>query len=175
MSYAEVAANPPEVNAKKRADKLETDYENLKKEVEGIAKEAYEDGKSKGERLKEELKELEKEGETYLAKVFESLKRASINTQDYLSTFVSKTSESTSTALTKTIKEFENPVVVIQTLVGITGIAAGYAGYLERHRINTDNRLVVSIHASIITGLVLLDGFLFTTYYPKYDKKKKVL
>ncbi|KAK6465561.1 hypothetical protein DFJ63DRAFT_327176 [Scheffersomyces coipomensis] len=167
MSSSDIPTTPSYDEAK-----LKQELENVKKDVEGVANETIEELKKDGESLKKQLKEFEKEGEDFIAKLFESFKRFGTQSKDTLYSFVTKATETSSTALSKTAVEFQNPVVIAQTVIGITGIAAGYAAYLERHRINTDNKLVVSIHASIITGLVLLDGYLFTTYYPKYDKKK---
>lgn len=67
--------------------------------------------------------------------------------------------------------ELKNPVVVSQVLLGLSGSVASYILYAERGRINTNNKAVIAIHAGIITGLVLLDGFLVKTYYPKYKKQ----
>lgn len=72
--------------------------------------------------------------------------------------------------VTRAKYELQNPVVVAQVLAGIGGAVAGYIGYLERHRIRSENRLVVATHGAIITGLVALDVVLFRTYYPQYRK-----
>ncbi|KAK6201329.1 uncharacterized protein RJT21DRAFT_1274 [Scheffersomyces amazonensis] len=162
----------PEVHKQTPTQQIEEEYENLKKDVEGIAKDAYEEGKTEGEKIKKELRKFRKEAESYFAKLLDSLKRVGAQAQTSIQGVASKASKTSSTVFSQTVTELQNPVVIAQTVVGITGIAAGYAAYLERSRINTDNKLVLSLHASIITGLILLDGFLFTTYYPKYDKKK---
>lgn len=73
-------------------------------------------------------------------------------------------------AIQKASIELQNPVVLAQLGVGITGAVAGYFAYLERSRINTSNNVVLAIHGAIITGLVGLDAYLFSKFYPKYKK-----
>ncbi|RCK55735.1 hypothetical protein Cantr_05040 [Candida viswanathii] len=123
------------------------------------------------EEAKKELNHLEEEGKDLLSKFVAWVKSTSQSIGQSLNKTGDEVAKTTSEAVSRTSVELQNPVVVAQIAVIAGGLGAGYLGYLERHRINTDNKYVVGIHASIITGLVLLDGYLFTTYYPKYDKK----
>lgn len=120
---------------------------------------------------KKELNYLEEEGKDLLSKFIKWAKSTGKSIGQSLNKAGSEVSRVSSQAISRTSIELQNPVVVTQLAVIAGGLSAGYLGYLERQRINTDNKYVVGIHASIITGLVLLDGYLFNTYYPKYDKK----
>ncbi|EMG46621.1 hypothetical protein SBY92_005447 [Candida maltosa Xu316] len=133
--------------------------------------EANEKGKEFLKEAKKELNHLEEEGKDLLSKLVAWVKSTATCVGETLTKVSSDAQVATSNAVSKTAVELQNPVVVAQVAVVAGGIGAGYLAYLEKHRINTDNKYVVGIHASIITGLVLLDGYLFTTYYPKYDKK----
>ncbi|KAK6457540.1 uncharacterized protein RJT20DRAFT_133001 [Scheffersomyces xylosifermentans] len=174
-TYAEAAAealdNPPhETNVpqnKVPADQLE----KLKKDAKDVTDDAIKKVKEASEDLKKELNELEKEGKSLWAKFISSVESAASSLKSSLSDAGATVQSTASSALTTTSKELQNPVVLIQALVGAGGIAAGYLVATERHRIDFDNKVVVGVHAAVITGLVLLDGYLFNTYYPKYDKK----
>ncbi|CUM67834.1 uncharacterized protein PRCAT00005542001 [Priceomyces carsonii] len=156
---------------KKTAEDVKGDFNKTKKDVSKKASEATEKKGNRGDEFKKEVDDLEKEGKTYFNKLVAFIKEKSSCASKVFSANFKEGQKKTSAALAKTSEEFQNPVVIAQALVGVTGVFAGYLTYLERHRIDTDNKLVLGIHGSIITGLVLLDGFLFRKYYPKFDKK----
>lgn len=133
-------------------------------EVKKKARKYAEQGKKKAGELRKEFEELESEGKTYLDKLIKAVKKNYAEAVDYVS------ANFNTNTLVSAKEELKNPVVVSQVLVGLGGIAAGYFTYLERYRIKTDNKFVVATHAAIITGLVVLDGYLVKTYYNKYKK-----
>lgn len=147
--------------SQKKFDKLKQETEKSRAHLEADV-----------ERAKKEAKELEKKAKKEGKKLLELLKQGYADAGKYFAEFSQNVSETTNAALTKTLKELENPVVVIQALAGIGGLVAGYVTYLERHRIRSDSNTVLGIHAAIITGLIGLDAYLFGKYYPKYDKKQ---
>lgn len=186
MSYAEAAASSGPIGAERlpKPTQVKTttnpsggvetvdhqEFEELKKEFEEGSNEALNKAKSKARDLKKELHDLEDEAKPYWDKAVAQVKSSIAKLSDYFGKSAATAQQYSSQALATTCQELQNPVVVAQTLVGITGVVAGYIGYLERKRINTDNKAVLCVHASVLTGLVLADGFLFNKYYPKYKK-----
>lgn len=129
--------------------------------------------------VKEEIKKAVDEvpdkpiqGES-LCGVIESIKNAAKKVGSAFCLAGAKVQSTTCSAASRVGTELSNPVVAAQVVVVAGGAAAGYLAYMERHRINTDNKAFVCVNASIITGLVVLDGVLFSKYYSKYDKKQK--
>lgn len=175
------------------AKKGKEESEHLKKQGKEAVDEASEKGKEfidqankKGKELldeandkskeflkeaRKELNHLEEEGQNLLSQFVAYVKSTANSIGQSLNKAGAELQLATSAAVSRTSVELQNPVVIAQIAVAAGGAAAGYLAYLERYRINTDNKYVVGIHASIITGLVVLDGYLFSTYYPKYDKK----
>ncbi|EAZ63758.2 hypothetical protein PICST_75104 [Scheffersomyces stipitis CBS 6054] len=148
-----------------------SEYDKLKKEAEGYADGAVKKGKAVAEELKKELGELEAEGKSLWNKFVESVQASASKISKVLGDAGAQVQSTTCTAVTATSKELQNPVVLAQALVGAGGIFGGYLLYTERHRIDTDNKVVLGLHAAIITGFILVDGYLFNQYYSKYDKK----
>ena len=160
---------------KEKANELSAKGQEKANELSAKGQEFFDEASAKGkeflEEAKKELNHLEEEGKDLLSKFVKWVKATSRSVGQSLNKTANEVSKVTSQAVSRTSVELQNPVVVTQLAVVAGGLSAGYLGYLERHRINTDNKYVVGLHASIITGLVLLDGYLFNTYYPKYDKK----
>ncbi|CAK9438765.1 uncharacterized protein LODBEIA_P29890 [Lodderomyces beijingensis] len=160
----------------------EFDAENLKKSGQELYEAASERGQQiydaaaeKGheayEAAKKDFDEFEKEGKTFLSQLWADIQSFSKRVGTVVQKNAQALQETSGQALSRAGVELQNPVVITQLFVTAGGAAAAYLVYLERHRIKSDNNYVVGLHASIITGLVLLDGFLFEKYYPKYDKK----
>lgn len=121
------------------------------------------------------IKEFEKDfddakhkGHDLLSKIISNLKTRFQVTSKKIYDVGICASQQTSNAAHGTIQELKNPVVLSQTLVVITSVIGGYYAYLERHRIDFNNKLVLGIHGLILTGFVLLDSYLFNKFYPKY-------
>lgn len=186
MSYAEAARSSGPIGAEKLPQPkqvknttnpsggVETvdqqEFEELKQEAKEDAEHATRLGKAKARELKKELHDLEDEARPYWEKAVAQVKAQAAKLSEYFGKSSDTVQTYSSKALSTTYQELQNPVVVVQTLVGITGAVAGYIAYLERKRINTDNKVVLFAHASIVTGLVLADNYLFSKYYPKYKK-----
>lgn len=182
MSYADAAASSGPIGAEKIASppqvkhttdpsgSVETlpedEFNKLKKDAEKEAKKAKAAGKEHIGDFKKELHDLEERGEGYLNCFIKTVK----SKYNDVSSYISKNTNSEKIASLQL--ELKNPVVITQALVGLGGVIGGYFTYLERHRIKSDNKVVLATHGAIITGLILIDGYLFKTYYPKYDKKK---
>lgn len=180
MSYADAAASSGPIGAEKLpsvpkvqsktqpSGSVETvseeDFAKLKKDAKAAAKEISDTSKQTLGDISKELKDLEGKGQGYLDKLIQTVKSSYAD----LSAYVSSKTNSESAVTIK--KELQNPVVVSQILVGASGLVAGYLTYLERHRIKSENKVVLATHGAIITGLILVDGYLFKTYYPKYKK-----
>ncbi|EER31663.1 conserved hypothetical protein [Candida tropicalis MYA-3404] len=168
-------ANELSAKGQEKANELSAKGQEFFDEASAKGKEFLEEANDKSkeflEEAKKELNHLEEEGKDLLSKFVKWVKATSRSVGQSLNKTANEVSKVTSQAVSRTSVELQNPVVVTQLAVVAGGLSAGYLGYLERHRINTDNKYVVGLHASIITGLVLLDGYLFNTYYPKYDKK----
>lgn len=70
-----------------------------------------------------------------------------------------------------TRRAVQNPAVIGQIVLGLGAAAIGYIAFVERkNRINTDSKVVLGVQASIIAGLILFDGYVFTKAYKKFDK-----
>lgn len=178
MSYADAAASSGPIGAEKvpappqlekttnPAGNVETvpddEFKKIKKNSKAEAERLRAEGREHVKDFKKELHDLEEEGKSYLTKFINCARTRISGLVDSVS----------NTSVESVAEEFKNPVVVAQALVGLGGLVAGYFTWLERHRINTDNRVVVATHSAIITGLILVDGYLFKTYYPQFNKRK---
>jgi len=187
MSYAQAAGSSGPIGADKLPQPTQVkttsdpqghievvaneEFEDLKNKSKKTLKKASGDMKEKYDQAEKELSELEKESKSFIndAAAYISKELLKLNTQ--LGSIFTNLSKSTTDVVSSAYVELQNPVVLVQTVIGLTGIAAGYVAYVDRHRIRTDNNLVLGIHASIITGLVVVDGYLFNKYYPKFQKK----
>lgn len=178
MSYAEAAASAINEDEKEVfEDKIkngeaaaEAEIENAEATADDVYKRAKSAAEATAKDLKKELGELEEEGKSLYAKfvscVLEKLKKLS----ESLSKYTACAQKTGGEVAQKTVVELQNPVVATQVVVGVTGAVAGYLAYLERGRIQTENKAVVFIHASVVTGLLLVDGFLFNKYYKQFRK-----
>ncbi|KAF3985227.1 hypothetical protein FT663_05380 [Candidozyma haemuli var. vulneris] len=144
-------------DASKEADKL-------KKDASKATDEAIKKGKATADNVKKDLKELEKESKPYIDSVTKFVKEKYQAASNFVTSYVNKDTVSAAGA------EFQNPVVLGQLAVILGGATAGWFVYSERARIRSDNKYVVGIHAALITGLVVADGFIFSQLYPKYKK-----
>lgn len=129
-----------------------------------FSKEASETGKKTAEEVKKELGELEKKSAPYVESFTNFVKEKYNAVAGYVSQKVNKDN------LKAAGQELKNPVVLGQLAVIVGGATAGLYVYSERARIRSDNKYVVAIHAGIITGLVLADGFIFSKLYEKSKK-----
>lgn len=179
-SYAEVAAESGPIGADKLPvpAQLETtteplgsvetvpeeEFEKIKKKTLDAANDAVASGKAYVEDLKKELKEVEEELKPCVEKAVSYVKEKYAAAAAYLSTLVTKDS------VDCVGKELQNPVVVGQLAVVACGATASYFCFQESARINTNNKYVVAIHASVVTGLILADVYVFQKLYPKYKK-----
>ena len=136
------------------------------KEVEKLKKQ----GKEAAKEISKEAKKVEKDLKKSEGDALEVVKKYYLKVSALVQSLLASLSSST-VELTKTSqKELENPVVVAQVVAGASALAAGYVVYLERHRIKSDNPVVIGIHSAVITGLIGLDVLLFRKYYPQYKK-----
>lgn len=188
MSYADAAASSGPIGAEKIPEPtkvVQTETPSSTGNIETVPEDKFAELKRKTEakleergvdtdKLKKDAKDFEKKAEKEASDFVACLQKKFSEASAYLSKFTARAGEETSKAAAYTSTELENPVVVLQVLAGLGGIVAGYVGYLERHRIRSDSNIVLGIHGAIITGLVGLDYYLFSTYYPKYDKKKSL-
>lgn len=182
MSYAEAAASsgpigegkvPPvpqvkpssqpkgniEVVPEEQLKEFKPKVDEAKAKVEDFSKDVEEAAKREEEKGKDFLSKL-------YAKLSDNLKVANKKITDVgISSF-----NATKDVGRQAAHELQNPVVIVQTLVGLTGAVTGYYAYLERNRIDYSNKITLGLHAAVITGLVLVDGFLFNKFYPEYKK-----
>lgn len=190
MSYADAAASSGPIGAEKIPEPTtvksspvsgnievvaEDKFDELKKAAESDAAKVEKDAKAFEKKAKKDIKNFENKAKDEYSDLVALLSKKYQEASAYASQFFSNLGDNTSKAVAKTSTELENPVVVIQAVAGISGIVAGYIGYLERHRIRTDSNVVLAIHGAVITGLIGLDVYLFGKYYPQYDKKSKKL
>lgn len=173
MSYANAASssgptgNPdplPKPTEVKSSGKPHGNIETVAEDKFNKLKKKVNDNKPSQEQVedfKKELHDAEERGKNFLVNLWNKVVAT-------VSSTAGRINQDATVARAKT--ELQNPVVVAQVLAGIGGAVAGYIGYLERHRIRSENRLVVATHGAIITGLVALDVVLFKTYYPQYRK-----
>ncbi|KAG7662407.1 uncharacterized protein J8A68_004055 [[Candida] subhashii] len=136
--------------------------EEIKKDVNEVVDESV-----------DKVSESKDEGKSVCKKVVANIKGAFSAVANAFCSAGAKVQSTTCSTVSRVGTELSNPVVAAQVVVVAGGAAAGYLAYVERNRLNTDNKVFVCVNASIITGLVVLDGFLFNKYYPKYDKKQK--
>lgn len=151
-------------DANEALKKAGKEAEKLKAEASLAADDAVKKGKATADNVKKDIKELEKESRPYIEKATKFVQEKYQAAASFVSSYVNK--DTVSAAGT----ELQNPVVVGQLAVILGGAAAGWFVYAERARIRTDNKYVVGIHAAVITGLVVVDGLLFSLLYPKYKK-----
>lgn len=180
-SYAKAASKagvgaekPPQVDSVKQTSSpqgsVEVVPEDKLPEYEGKTP----SGKAPVEDFSEEVKKAketsEKKSNECFNKLYEKLSQGYKDSSDFIGKVGIKSKKQGKLAIEKTSKELQNPVVLIQLLVGATAGVCGYFGYLERNRIDYSNKVTLGLHSAILTGLVLIDGALFTNYYPKYKK-----
>ncbi|KAI5955760.1 hypothetical protein KGF54_001262 [Candida jiufengensis] len=173
----------------KKADELKKSGEEYGEELRKSGKEFVEAVNERGEVIyeaineksqeaydaaKKEFNHLEKEGKNIFSQLSASVQQGAQNFGSYLQETGKSISKTSQDLFSRLSIELQNPVVLSQIFVVAGGLTAGYYGYLERHRIRSDNNVVVGLHASIITGLVLLDGYFVSKYYPQYDKKRTI-
>ena len=120
---------------------------------------------------RKELNHLEEEGQNLLSQFVAYVKSTANSIGQSLNKAGAELQLATSAAVSRTSVELQNPVVIAQIAVAAGGAAAGYLAYWKDIELTPTNKYVVGIHASIITGLVVLDGYLFSTYYPNTIKK----
>lgn len=177
-SYADVAASSnangvknAESKTDKGAEKLNQKTAKGSEEAEELAKNAGEKFESTLESGKKNIKDLGNgKPKRICSDIVQIIKDGVELVRKNIQKASSKLPQVTSAALARTGTEVQNPVVLTQSLVGLGGLAAGYVLYTERSRIDTKNNYVLAIHGSILTGLVLLDAFLFKIFYPRYKK-----
>ncbi|CCH46991.1 putative membrane protein [Wickerhamomyces ciferrii] len=190
MSYASKAAEsgptgseklptPPQV--KQTSDpsgSVETVAEDAKKSALGgkaVVEEKVEDLKKDLPKLGEEAKKAEREAEKRVKKAYEDNKGPVLNFIRNVSEKVTqgvdyvfgKASSGAATAQ----EELKNPVVATQTVVSIGAISAAIVAIQDRQRIfrfKSDNE--ISLLLAAVAGFAILDGYLFSVFYPKYKK-----
>lgn len=124
--------------------------------------------KSKAKEFSKEAEHLKKEGNDLFKSLFESLKKGFAQASDSIHKVGLKSSETGKSLVKKSSEELKNPVVLIQGLVLVSGFAGCYFAYLERNRIDTNNKWTLGIHGALLTAFAAVDGYLFNKYYPKY-------
>lgn len=162
-SKAETKGSELKSQAEKTAHDLKSDAKDKLSKLEKDGKEALKDGKKK-------LGEFEQSSKNAIDKVYQFIREKLVYIDNNLGGFGGRIIGTTSYHLTKFYHELANPVVLVQSIVGLVGLSAGYIAYKDRYRINTDNSLVIGIHASVLTGLILTDKWLFNKYYPKFKQ-----
>lgn len=188
MSYAEAAASsgptgaeklpsPPEVETtiepKGNVEVVpEKEFEKLKKDAKSKTEDLKKDVSKEAEKLSKKAKKWEDEGASFLQKVWSQLVATTTEAKDQVCAFGSSIVPKSQVAADRVLVELQNPVVVVQSLVGVSAAIATYFGIKESHRVQSESKLVIGVHAAIITGLIAADAFLFKKYYPQYDKKK---
>ncbi|CAI5757646.1 unnamed protein product [Candida verbasci] len=168
---ADNVAKKAEEKSEELAGKSKQESERLQKQGKEFLNDASEKGNELYEEAKKEFNHLENEGKDLFSKLYGFLNEKAQCASQQFSKFSTQLSKNTKDLSNRLYLELQNPVVLTQLVVIAGGAAAAYQGYLERHRIRSENNVVLGLHASIITGLVLVDGFLFNKYYPKYDPK----
>ena len=151
------------------AKKLEETYNEMKAKYEELKKQG-------GEAFDEFKKEFDQFEREYSAKAQE----AANEIHKLLKRFDAQYLNGAGSALVARIElllqrawvELQNPVVVVQTVVGALELSALYIGYRDRHRINLDNPLVLGTHLAVITGTYFANKHWFDKYYPQYDQKR---
>lgn len=133
----------------------------MKKDLPKLGEEAKKAEKEAAEKLKKKYNESKGPVLDFIRAVSEKVTLAA----DYV---VSKTTSGAVVAK----EELKNPVVATQTVVGIGAISAAIIALQDRQRIfrfKTDNEITLILAA--VAGFVALDGYLFSVFYPKYNKK----
>lgn len=180
-TYADAAASSGPIGAEKIPEPPKVkNTSNPNGNVETLDEDEFEEFKKKtnaavdrgAKKVKDLSKDANENGEAYLNKFIASVKTGINNVTKSVRDFTANFGDNSTQLVAKASEEFKNPVVITQALVGISGLVAGYMTYLERHRIHSDNRVVLATHGAIITGLIVADGYLFQKYYPQYKSKK---
>lgn len=127
-------------------------------------------------KLGEEAKKAEKEAAEKLKKTYDDNKGPVLN---FIRSVSAKITKATDYIVGKTTEgavvakeELKNPAVATQTIVGIGALSAAIVALQDRHRIfrfKSDNE--ISLILAAVAGFAVLDGYLFSVFYPKYKKK----
>lgn len=172
-SIETVDAETFEKERKEAEKEAKAAVEKTSKEVKDVAEKTGKEVKKAAGVVRDEAEDLKKEAK----KEWKDFKESSSVEQvvDYVkqqlanvSAYVSQTFSSENVAAVST--ELQNPVVLGQLAVLGAGAAAGWYINSESHRIRSDNKYVVAIHAGVITAAVLADMYVFQALYPKYKK-----
>lgn len=188
-SYAEKAAesgpadnkkipSPPEVKHSTPSGSVEAVEENAKKSALGgkaVVEEKVNSLKKDLPKLGEEAKKAEKEAAEKLKKKYDENKGPVLNFIRSISEKITKATDyvvaKTSSGAVVAKEELKNPAVATQTVVGIGAISAAIVALQDRQRIfrfKSDNE--ISLILAAVAGFVVLDGYLFSVFYPKYKK-----
>ncbi|CEP20779.1 unnamed protein product [Cyberlindnera jadinii] len=189
-SYAEVAQEAADEITRdankagtKVGDKLEKDANNASRDAEKAAqdlksqaKDAAHKAGATAKKLQGDLKKAEKDASDKIKKEYNEKKGPVIEFFKAIAEKVSATASyvvnTTTKGAHKATEELQNPVVATQAVVAVGAITGLVIGIQERAKIfrYKSDCEITAILAGLV-GLVVLDGVLFTKYYPKYDKK----
>lgn len=145
------------------------------------AEKAADEAKKAAEELKKDdesyKKELHKFEHVVVGKVRELgafFSAAITNTANYVRQATSSTLTTSRSLSCKAITEVQNPVILLNVLLGsgfVTALLTGYAKYDARYlKYKSDGIVLTTVGAA--TALLALDTILSVKYYPKFDKKK---
>ncbi|CDR38965.1 CYFA0S02e09626g1_1 [Cyberlindnera fabianii] len=186
MSYADAAreanaaaekdAKNLKAEANKQAESASKEAGKAAEDFKAAASDAKDKATKKAKEIGDDLKKAEKDASDKIKKEYDANKGPVIDFFKKIGAKISEAAsyvvESTKSAAVTTSEELKNPVVASQVAVTIGAIAGLSAGIAQREKIfrfKSDNEITAILAG--LAGLVVLDGYLFKTYYPKYDKK----
>lgn len=131
--------------------------------------------------VEKESDELKKDAEHYESIILKKLKEFGASVRSSLITTKGYVLETGCSAITsakilalKAGEELQNPVILVNVLLGsgvVTALLAGYAKYDVRYLRDKSDSVILTTVGSV-TALLALDTVLSVKYYPKFDKKK---
>lgn len=151
-----------------------TKFEKHAEKAGNEMKKAAEELKKDDESYKKEYRKVEHVVVEKVKEVTAFLSATITNTANYVRQATSSTLAASQSLSCKALTELQNPVILLNVLLGssiVTALLTGYAKYDARYlKYKSDGTVLTTVGAA--TALLALDTILSVKYYPKFDKKK---
>lgn len=128
----------------------------------------------KAEELKKDAEKYESSILAKLKQMWNRVKSSLITTKAYVEQKGASGASSARILACKTGRQLQNPVILVNVLLGssfVTALLTGYAKYDARYLRDKSDAVILTTVGSI-TAILALDTVLSVKYYPKFDKKK---
>ncbi|SCU99565.1 LANO_0F02344g1_1 [Lachancea nothofagi CBS 11611] len=159
-------------DAKEAVNQTEVDASHIPDAAKKAAQELRAEAQDLREEAEREFDELKDDGtiDKYRNNVTEFLRAASDRVSAVSACWASKAKQASYSLLT----ELQNPVVIANVALGaglVSSLLRGYAKYHTRYLKGKSDAVIISTVGGA-TAFLALDVFLSSKYYSKFDKKK---